>query len=213
MPINRRTWPSRPATILFVALVLGAPPVPGGPQLGLGARLAVAQQSTRMPSPVLLKRLGEAVDGHRTGRPVYVVASYDFPHPVTGVFERQRDARTQADSAGRSFDVFGPYQTVRDPGEFAAFIMRCVHDGRTSMYGPPYCPNRIIVPLADVESIMLSVRVRDSTISVALPRETDAVFFTLAAIDKFVVPYYTRIVGVDSAAEMRQNIVRRLSPP
>jgi len=37
-----------------------------------------------------------------------------------------------------------------------------------------------------------------------LDPDTDAVFLTLAAIDKFVIPYYTGLYGVERAAEIRR---------
>jgi hypothetical protein len=38
----------------------------------------------------------------------------------------------------------------------------------------------------------------------------DALFFSPAAIDKFVIPYYVRIMGVDSAAAYRRRLLSRL---
>jgi hypothetical protein len=40
--------------------------------------------------------------------------------------------------------------------------------------------------------------------------EVDAIFLTLPAIDKFMIPYYSRVFGIDSAAAMRTQIVRDL---
>jgi hypothetical protein len=41
------------------------------------------------------------------------------------------------------------------------------------------------------------------------------VFLSIPAIDKFVIPYYARIIGADAAAAMRRDIVSAAaaSPP
>ena len=52
------------AGVLFGATALGVPALPGLGEL-VGPSFAFAQDTTRIASPVLLKRLAEAVDGHR----------------------------------------------------------------------------------------------------------------------------------------------------
>jgi hypothetical protein len=201
MSADRATRPVGPATVLFVAALLVARPAHAQPP----------QDTTRIPSPVLLKRVAEAVDGHRTGRSVYVVASYRPPHNVLGVFERRADAEAQARAAGPSVDVFGPYRSPRDPGAFGAWLPGCFHNGR-SVWDPASCPDRPVLSFNEVDSITITVRLTNGdTRTFPLPKGTDAAFFTLSAIDKFVIPYYTQLLGVDSAAAMRQGIVQRLS--
>jgi len=36
----------------------------------------------------------------------------------------------------------------------------------------------------------------------------DALFFTLSAIDKFVIPYYQRLLGAASADSLRRGFVQ-----
>jgi hypothetical protein len=58
------------------------------------------------------------------------------------------------------------------------------------------------------------VRLKDGrTLRYPLDRATDAVFMSLAAIDKFVIPYYTRVLSVEDAAALRQEIVQKIPPP
>jgi hypothetical protein len=197
MLINRRTWPCWPATGLFLATLLGAPPAVAQPP----------RDTTRIPSPVLLKRLAEAVDGHRTGAVLYVVASYQPPHHVLAVLESRADAESQARAAGGLVDVFGPYKSQRDP--VREILMKCVH--YNSAADPVYCPDRSPIPLGDVDTLSITVRLKNREVrTFPLPRGTDVVFFTLSAVDKFMIPYYTRVLGVEEAARMRQDIVRRL---
>ena len=206
---------SRSATLLCVTTLLCQSLGPGGLPLGLGPRLGFAQvDTTRIPSAVLLKRLGEVVDGHRGGVPVYVVASYDFPHPVAGVLESQTQAEALARRAGSGYHAFGPFLTRKDPGLFLAFLEKCVHDGVGSLMHEEICPSRPSFPFSDVDTVTVTVRLKNGRVeSFTVPAGTDVVFFTMAAIDKFAIPYYARILGVEEAARMRQRIVGRLTQP
>ena len=38
---------------------------------------------------------------------------------------------------------------------------------------------------------------------------SDAVFFSFAAVDKFLIPYYARLYGADHAAEIRRTLARQ----
>jgi len=182
---------------------------------GLGASAAAAQ-STQPPSAGLLKRLAEAVDGHRTGAAVFVVVAGTSPHEVQGVFESRADADSLLRRLGQGFALHGPFQTERDPGQ-AMLVMTCTHDW-ASIWRMPTCPRtrpglpRISFP--DVDSISITLRLRNGTTQVIpLARGTDAVFLTLSAIDKFVIPYYGKIGGIDQAARMRAQIVAGLTAP
>ena len=185
---------------------------------------ADAQEPSRVPSQTLLKRLAEAVDGHRHGRSVYVVARYDSLSPVAAVFRERPEAEALARRMGRGYDVFGPYRYEPpqppdwppQPGYSIPEIAfgGCTHDGKTSaMEG--ICPQPFM-PLDSIVGVFLTFRMRDgSTRPVNVPPSADAIFLTLPAIDKFVIPYYAGIIGADAAAAMRRNIVNRVaaSPP
>ena len=198
----------------------------------LSSLSANAQPSERIPDPTLLKRLAEAVDGNRTGKPIYVVASYDLPNPVRGVFPGKPDAEALARRLGKSYAVFGPYSAPFDGGWL---FLQCRHDRVTSsmmehglgarhayegnkvaidttgvtLLGP-YCPPETL-RLSDVEDFTLTVKMKNGTVrSVPISNQTDAVFLSLAAIDKFVIPYYSRVIGVEGAAAMRRDIVKRI---
>jgi hypothetical protein len=170
---------------------------------------AVAQDTTTALPASLLRRLAEVADGQGIAREVYIVARRAFPHDVVGVFT----TRAQAERARRAPDlgVFGPFRTTMDelpPRRF--FPYGCRHDGTTSMW--EYCPDRLIIPLAEVVNVTITTRLRNGdSISVTVPAMSmDAVFFTLDALDKFAFPYYTRLVGVAEAARMRNAVVNRL---
>jgi hypothetical protein len=104
----------------------------------------------------LLKRLAEAVDGHRTGKLVYVVASYDMPNPVAGVFDTKADAEKTAKGAGRSFDVFGPYSAALEQNGDEYFMAGCEHDNQVSRW---FCPDTSVSFRSnDLQSIQIISR-------------------------------------------------------
>ncbi|MBI3975446.1 MAG: hypothetical protein HY334_03555 [Armatimonadetes bacterium] len=169
----------------------------------------MAQDTTRELSAGLLRRLAAAADGYRTGTPVYVVASYASPHTVVGVFESRERAQRIAREYGRTYDVFGPYVTPRDYGRPIIFLAK------------PHCDPTIYsceadkwllpkVPWAadDIDSVTITAYHRSGeTWHVRSPRlQVDAVFFTLAAHDKFVFPYYAGLVGTAYADSLRQSL-------
>jgi len=164
-----------------------------------------AQPPRRLPDPVLLKRLAESLDGNRTGTPVFIVASYDSLSPVRGVFTARPDAEALARRLGSSYDVFGPYVAARE----TAYWRPCQHDGVMSI-AEPICPFPPIL-YSDIVDVTLRVRTTDGhTRDIPVGRNIDALFLSLPAVDKFMIPYYARTIGIDSAAAMRTAIVRSL---
>lgn len=164
---------------------------------------ASAQPPRQPPSPVLLKRLAEAVDGNRTGTAVYVVASYDSLSPVRGVFSTRKEADILANRLGSSYDVFGPFMAPREMR--STWFMICKHD-RVGSWMDDICPPPQF-PVDSLADLTLTARLKDGTTRVIpLGPGVDAVFMSLPAIDKFAIPYYARTLGVDSAAAMRRRI-------
>ena len=75
----------------------------------------------------------------------------------------------------------------------------------------PICPSSPF-QISEIASMTLVTRLRDGREhEMLMGPEVDAIFLSVPAIDKFMVPYYARVLGVDSAAAMRQRIVRSLS--
>ena len=178
-----------------------------------------AQPEPPPPSAELLKRLGEAVDGYRSGGLVYVVATQRQPYIVFGVYP----SRAMADSVMRAVRraelapaVFGPYASQADGPHAMAFISdTCAHINGSRLDCPPGTffagAAAQYVRAVDVDSVFVTVRLRNGDKRViGYGPEVDALFFTPAAIDKFVIPYYVRIIGVDSAAALRRRLLSRL---
>lgn len=159
--------------------------VAAGLVIALTARPAAAQDTT--VSATMLRVLAEAADGFRTGRPIYLVADRRFPHNVAGPFPSRAAAeRVRADS-GATFAVFGPYLTRPDPAPRSA---------------PRVVAVRITVEQPGGRRRTFDVR----------PDSIDALFFTLSAVDKFMVPYYTRIYGTEYAHVLRETVMRQAPP-
>jgi|SRR5438309_678660 len=178
------------------------------PWLGLSPVPAAAQDTT--VTATLLKVVGEAVDGYRTGRPVYVVAAYQFPHSVHGVFSTKDSAMTAKPRAGRGFGVFGPYTAPVDGGgEMRYAMIACPHYTPTR-YKCPTIDSAFTVPASQVDSVRVTVFASDgrSRTTTYQRTEMDALFFTLSAMDKFVLSYYGRLFGVGYASSIRDQIVR-----
>ena len=138
--------------------------------LSLSRTSPLAGQDSAAVSATLLRALAEAADGFRTDRDVYLVADYRFPHNIAGSFATRAAAeRARGDSAAY-LGVFGPYRTAKDPGS----------DSATRVI-------RVTLITENAQGQRRSV--------VVDPKVVDALFFSQSAVDKFVVPYYTRTYG------------------
>ena len=132
-------------------------------------------------SASLLRRLAEAADGYRDGRPRWVVihrSGVQGHHDVAGVFTSSEQANVEVQRAGPDYAVFGPFVTVDDPRD-------------ESTPSPE-------------DVVEVTVKQRDGKVILVDPNKVDALFWTLAAFDKFVVPYLTRVDGARYAAEQRE---------
>ena len=172
----------------------------------LPARTGAQQDTSFVPTPTLLKRIAEALDGNRTGQRVWVVASRDSLNPVRGVLTDRDQALALARRLGPRYGAFGPYQTAREP-QSAMIVIGCQHDGLHSVFAPR-CPGGLL-PALEVDSMTLVLHRRGGgTQRTSISSGVDAIFLTLPAIDKFAIPYYARVLGLDAAAAMRADIVR-----
>ncbi len=145
--------------------------------LTLSPALAPAQQPA-IAAP-LLRRLAEAADAYRTGRPVYVVAANTPPYDVVGTFEDTTAAKAAAARAGTAYRVYGPYVTP---------------------------PDRYRGAPAQVLGITVRIRRDKDTVTVSVdPRKYDAMFWTATSLDKFVIPYYAHVYGAEAAAHLEQS--------
>ncbi len=179
----------------------------------VAAATASAQDSTRVPTVTLLKRIAEAVDSRRTGRSVFVVTNMDSMN-VTAVVDTRGDADAIVSRLGSRYDVQGPFRTGIDLGPIEDIVPAdCVHDGFMSVMRTKIC-NDDIIRLRDVAAMSLVLTKRDGTSrTISLPLSTNAIFLNLSAWDKFVFPYYEKIIGLEATAAWRDRIIRELRRP
>jgi len=144
----------------------------------IGSALA-AQDSTTV-SATMLRALAEAADGFRTGRDVFLVADYRFPHNIIGPFATRPLAERARGDSGAYFGVFGPFRTAVDRRSDSA--------------------TRVI----DVTIVTETPQGRRDTIKVK-PTVVDALFFTQSAVDKFLIPYYSRVYGPQYATVLQRS--------
>jgi hypothetical protein len=138
----------------------------------------VAGQDSAAVTATMLRALAEAADEFRTGRDVFLVGDYRFPYNISGPFTTRAAAeRVRADS-GAYFGVFGPYRTPADRRSDSA--------------------RRVV----RVTLVTESAQGKRQTIEVD-PTVVDALFFTQSAMDKFVIPYYSRLYGPQYATVLQ----------
>lgn len=209
MNTNTRRTPGKCLTDLLIAALFAL--------VAALPRFAEAQEGVHapIPTPTLLMRIAQAVDGFRTGDTVYVVAQDELPHHVIGVFT---DLGTARNSLMEGHSIFGPYATVRDLDITPLLALgihlptsECVPMFRREAELPICYMLASTFPFDQITS-RLEIFHQDSLVGEFGfgPGEIDAIFFNLSAIDKFYMPYLTRIYGVAFASEYRERILERL---
>jgi hypothetical protein len=139
-----------------------------------------AAGDTLPQSASLLRRLAEAADGFRDGKPRWVVIhrrGEQGHHKVLGVFRTFEEASFEARRAGSEYATFGPFVTQDDPPDLSS---------------------------SDEDVVEVIVRQKNGVQKRFAGDSVDALFWTLAAFDKFVAPYLTATEGVRYAAEQRE---------
>jgi hypothetical protein len=139
----------------------------------------------------LLRRLAEAADGIRNGEPIYYVAELapddNAGHDVLGYFESAEHAFKYPPVMNNMlltsgrYMIFGPYRTDDDPN-----------------YRPKGIKEVILVPERG-ESVRLC------------GKKFDCVFWSLSAMDKFVIPYYASVGDLKKAKKVRDDFIEPVS--
>ena len=136
----------------------------------------MAASRSTSPSAALLRRLAEAVDGHRDGKRHWFVLKDGKRILLRGPFASAAAANKDRRAAGAGYQVYGPYRTADDGGAAVVKVVVTSRRGArewTRTYRPP---------------------------------EVDAMVFTMAAYDKFFAPYYARLDGLDEARRKRFSL-------
>lgn len=131
-------------------------------------------------SSSLSRRLSEAADGYRDGKPKWVVAHRKGDdkrnHRVVGVFPTAELAESIASKEGPQYGAFGPFLTEEEKYEIPP-------DDRVDSIIIVYKNNYRVAYLGD---------------------SVDAVFWGLPAFDKFIVPYLSSVSSAAYAEEQRE---------
>jgi hypothetical protein len=153
-----------------------------------GALAATAIRSCRSERPRLTQErvLAEAVSSYSDTGQFYLVASNDRPFTPFGYYPTRAAADSAAAHAGAGYGVHGPYS------------------GPTTR--DPW------------QVLSISVRVRTDSGERDLrydARRVDAVFLSMSAVRKFMLPYYKELYGDDFASAVAAVIVvpRPPTPP
>ena len=136
-------------------------------------------------SGFLINRVAAAAYGLRTGSPVWIVAEEENPDAIKWFSDRGSAESFAAARRREGFDpaMFGPFQT---PDESEGSGMR--------------------------EIARVTVEYVDGGTQVFTPRDCEAIFLTLSAIDRFLLPYYTYVRGAAATAELREQILSGTAP-
>jgi hypothetical protein len=163
----------------------------------------VIQNSTGGPLPQdAMRSIVEAVDTWRGQREVFVVFRDQSPYEIVSVHATSDDAQA-AVAAGSGLGSFGP---VAPRGQARSYDKVLKTTG---------CGLRPVA--ASVSKIVLrdanDVDVEQYTVNDgrSLPdRESDieAIFLTVSGIDKFMIPYLTRVFGAEYAAAKRKEWIQ-----
>lgn len=139
------------------------------------------------PFPIsasLTQRLGEAADGYRNIPQVFFVAAFSPPHKVF------------------------PFETLESAEEF--YYKKNLSPDKWGIFGPFEAKNEFPVKFdkKPIKKISVLVSYKDGTDdSIELDSHTDAVFFNFSSLDKFLIPYYTKLYGVDQAKKIRDEFI------
>lgn len=171
---------------------------------------AIAAQEPK--SDAYLLQLAAAVSGYSGGGPVYIViCTTDGEYDVIGGFATAAQAQESA-NANRgprtSCDVEGPLKNSTEYGFTDRLMMQY---GGGCKKGPDSdcaadSTRAILQALGNIQTVTLTYRLRDGrTLSESFdPRRVEAVFFTMSAVDRMLIPYYARVYGMTGAAQRRR---------
>lgn len=196
-----------------VAVVLGWVLMTGMPVTSVEAQDPPVSPIAGLPAK-MVTRLAEAADGYRVGANVWIVATPGADDGrILGVYT-DLDSAVAVMMAVPGTEVYGPLLTPRDFGALPRFLIGC--HVRPSIWLCPWQePFEFGTPFLEMESVDsvgLTVFSGGGALfsEVIDPMEVDALFFTMSAMDKFLLPYYAQLYGTEYANRMRASIEERI---
>jgi hypothetical protein len=129
--------------------------------------------------------LKEAASTYRYARAFFLVNQTAYPYRVTDAFATRDSATRVAAASGGQLEVSGPYEVPRAASPW------------------------------DILSVTVRFRTadgREQTVQYD-PKSVDAVFLTRQAVDKFMIPYYTKLYGPAFADSLGREMMGKVPPP
>ena len=170
-----------------------------------------SQESPVRPamSAGLLKRLGSAVEGYIVEGNLWVVADTAFPYHVWGIVAGRDSGRMIARTHEGSM-LFGPYYSSTGTDDVQAFLLQPCKKDQYTQY---HCPDSLgTTSTTNISSVTVTVRTKDGHRYVSnFGNDVEALLFTVPAIDRLLLPYYTMLYGAEYTARQRQEILHHIS--
>lgn len=185
--------------------------------LGFGVPPRLAAQDT--PHSVgYLQQVAAAVEGYSGGGIVFIVmCGRRDPYQVRGAFPTkplaQAAAAAVAPADGPCY-VEGPYfSNVSFAGGVVTYGKGCNKqiDSSCPLADTSRAAAAAPVPITDVQSVTVMIRLKNGqTITDSFPPTNgEAIFLSMSAVDKLLIPYLVRVYGVEYAATQRRLFLRR----
>jgi hypothetical protein len=161
-----------------------------------------------------LAQAAAVVDGYSGGGPVWVVfCGTSSPYEVIGAYPtaaQANEALAAATTAGKTCWIAGPYRSEpRFPEGVITYGAVCKKAWDSSCLSDT--SRAVIAPVTEVNLVTVTTYLRNGRVVTDSfrPQDVEAMFFTMSAVDKLLIPYYVRVYGVEYAAQQRAFFLRR----
>jgi hypothetical protein len=160
----------------------------------------VIQSSDGTPlSQAAMRRLVEVIDGCRGQSEVWVVFKVDFPYQAVSVHLSEPPAEAAA-QAGQGLSYFGPVAPEEAPKGFYG-----VKKVTGTTFYPLARPVATVVLLDGKKEEVARLSVTGAKGLPDVQEDVEALMFTPSSVDKYAIPYLTRVLGVEFAAQQRDR--------
>jgi hypothetical protein len=146
-----------------------------------------------------IRRLVEVIDAYRGQPQVFVVFKKAFPYQAVSVHTTEPPAQ-QAVAADASLSYFGPVVPGAASGGF--YGVRKVTG--TTFY-PLERPVATVVLLDDADQVVGRFPVSREGQLTNPQEDLEALMFTSSSVDKYAIPYLSRVLGAEYAAARRRE--------
>ena len=162
-------------------------------------------QSSAGPLPAdAMRRLVEVVDGCRGVKGVvFVVFRNEFPYEAISLHPDEKAAKNAAASE-EGLSYFGPVEPSDPPPDFVA-----IKKTTGTTFKPVERPvSRVVLFDAKNEKIdEFNVNLEGRLTNPQ--KDIEALLFTQSSVDKYAIPYVTRVYGVEYAAARRKEWIKK----